>query len=255
MPYPKKTIYYTDPSHDFVGDGESTPLCRGYRYINDSPWARFGSTVLYRGIATPIAFLHNKLFLCERIVGREILPREGGYFLFLNHTETVGDAFTPSLAAFPRRVYVVVHPDNLSWGAVAELTPALGALPLPSDRCAAREFGAAIRRRLSEGGVIAVYPEAHVWPKCSFIRPFEDGAFDLARMFGAPVYTATRVYRKSALGYRTVVYIDGPFEFDSSLGRREGRDRLCREVRDTMEKRSASGDVEVYRYERRESDE
>lgn len=255
MAYPKKTIYYTDLTSDFVGGEESTALPRGYRYINDSPWARLGSTVLYRGIATPIALLHNKLLLGERIVGRGMLPREGGYFLFLNHTETVGDAFTPSLAAFPRRVYVVVHPANLSWGAVAELTPALGALPLPPDRHAAREFGAAIRRRLAEGGVVAVYPEAHVWPKCSFIRPFEDGAFDLARMFAAPVYTATRVYRRTALGYRTVVYIDGPFAFDGSLGRREGREKLEREVREAMEKRAASGDVEVYRYERKENDE
>lgn len=255
MAYPKKTFYFEDYDEDFVSEAEHTELPRGYKYVNDSLGARIGSAILYRAIATPIAFLHNKLFLGERIKGRGSLPRRGGYLLFCNHAETVGDAFTPSLAAFPRRVYTVVHPDNLAWGSVAALTPYLGALPLPSDVQGAREFNAAIKRRLSEGGVIAVYPESHVWPKCNFIRPFAPGCFDMPRMYGVPIYTATRTYRRTSLGYRTVVYIDGPFEPSTELARKDARDELMHRVWDVMSKRAATGDVEVYRYERKTKNE
>ena len=255
MSYPKKTVYYNDPSEDFVGAGKSVPLPRDYKYVNDSLAARIGSAILYRAVATPIAFLHNKLVLGERIVGRKNLPRHGGYLLFCNHAEQVGDAFTPSLAAFPRRVYVVVHPDNLAWGAVAGLTPALGALPLPADVRGAREFNAAIKRRLGEGGVVTVYPEAHVWPKCNFIRPFSESCFDMPRMYGVPIYTATRTYRRTPLGYRTVVYIDGPFSPRDDLSRKEAREELLCRVREVMSERASASDVEVYRYERKTSDE
>ncbi|MBQ7387384.1 MAG: 1-acyl-sn-glycerol-3-phosphate acyltransferase, partial [Clostridia bacterium] len=140
-------------------------------------------------------------------------------------------------------------------GAIARLTPALGALPLPSDVQGARDFNAAIKRRLGEGGVLAIYPESHVWPKCSFIRPFNEACFDMPRMYGVPIYTATRTYRRTALGYRTVVYIDGPFTPREELSKKEARDELMERIGAVMRERALTSDVEVYRYERKNKNE
>lgn len=246
----KRVIYYDSFDFDPIGS-EVAPRKIGadYKYIRGGA-SEFFSELLYRGVATPLAFLYSKLCLCEKYVYGTKLPR-GGYFLFSNHTEQIGDAFSPSISQFPRRVYVVVDPKNLAWGPVARLTPALGALPLPGDRHATRAFSEAIRKRLSEGGVIAVYPEAHLWPKYTGLRPFSPTAFDMAGMFSAPIYTATRVYQKGRLGVRSVIYIDGPFNYDNTLPRPAAREALIRSVRGTMEERLKLTTAEPIIYEKR----
>ena len=251
----KKTVYYDSFDYDPVGGEIEAPSIDGnYQYINKGKFYRLTSTLLYRLVAEPIAFLYTKLVLREKYVYGARLPR-GGYFLFSNHIEPLGDAFSPSISQFPRRVYVVVHPKNLAWGAIAALTPRLGAIPTPTDAVSARAFCNAIRERLSEGAVVTVYPEGHLWPGYTGLRPFEPSAADLPRMLHAPVYTATRVYKKAVVGHRSVIYIDGPFYPDESLGRREARERLISDVRATMEARLASATAEPVIYKKRTDNE
>lgn len=249
---PKKTIYYDSFDFDPVGSDIVPPKIDGsYRYLREGALERLGSALLYRLVATPVAAFYSKLILREKYVGSEKLPR-GSYFLFCNHTEKIGDAFSPSISQFPRRVYVVIGSKNLGIGGISSFLYSLGGIPLPDTPSAARNFRAAIEQRLKEGAVITVYPEAHLWPKYTGIRPFRAESFDLARMFDVPIYTATRTYQKDSLGTRSLIYIDGPFTYDKTLGRRCGREKLACEVREIMQARASLSNVEEIEYVRKE---
>ncbi len=253
--YPKGVRYYDSLTDDFQSCKRPKKIDKSYEYINNGVIYRALSFILYRFVATPIGFIHAKAALRARTVGRRRLRGKRGYILVLNHTETVGDAFAPSLTAFPARVHVVVHPDNVSLPVLGALTPMLGALPVPSDLGGARNLSLAVERRLSEGGVVAVYPEAHVWDKHTSLRPFDVGAFDFSVRNGAPVYSATRVYRRHRIfGYVTRIYIDGPFYPDATLSRSEAARRLCDEVREKMSERCLLNDINIIEYRKKNDD-
>lgn len=285
--YPKRVRYYREYTDDFIGSGESRTL--SFDYCSDRRFGfRLGSFVLYRLIATPIAFLHSSLVLRQRVKGRDKLrafrrevkrmKREAqkgecasasvsknasdgagvsteksaptpGVLLVCNHSERVGDAFTPSVAAFPVRTHVVVHPDNLALPVLGRLTAMLGAIPVPHDLPSARDFSRSVCDKLERGHAVAVYPEAHLWEKYTGIRPFADSALDPAVRCGAPVFACTRVYlRRPIVGYVTRLYIDGPFYPDASLSRSAACRELSARVRERMQERVKESNVEVIKY-------
>ena len=64
---------------------------------------------------TPFLFLYCKLVFGLRIENRKALRAlPGGYFLYGNHTNTLADAFIPTLLAFPRRANIITSADTVS---------------------------------------------------------------------------------------------------------------------------------------------
>ena len=253
--YPKKTVYYDSFLQDFDGgDLPEKPLPEDFKYVKRSFGARLLSGFLYRCFATPLAFFWSKLVLRERIIGREKLkPYRGGcVFLFGNHTQPMGDAFCPNVIAFPKRNYIIIGRKNLSVPVLGRMTPYLGGLPLPQDMKSAVDFSRAIKERAAEGAFITVYPEAHLWNYCSFLRPFIEESFSYPVRQNAPSFAFTRVYKRCRFGVRSEIYIDGPFLPDGSLSYAESRRRLSEEVREAMEVRLALSDVEVVEYKMRD---
>ncbi len=49
----------------------------------------------------------------------------------------------------------------------------LGALPVPDSISEYKKFSKAYKKRISDGHPVVIYPEAHVWPYYTGIRPFE----------------------------------------------------------------------------------
>lgn len=307
--YPKRVRCYREYTDDFIGSGEGRDVSFDY-FADRSLGFRIGSFVLYRLIATPIAFLHSALFIRQRVLGRgkiracrrevkransgrkngrranagrknggiengriengrtkNVTPSAGvsadglreitpGVLLVCNHSERVGDAFTPSVVAFPVRTHVVVHPDNLALPVLGRLTSMLGAIPVPHDLPSARCFSRSVADKLARGHAVAVYPEAHLWEKYTGIRPFADSALDPAVSCGAPVFTCTRVYlRRPVVGYVTRLYIDGPFYPDPSLPRSAACRELSERLRTRMKERAGESNVEVIKYIKEESPE
>ena len=310
--YPKRVRCYREYTDDFIGSGEGRDVSFDY-FADRTLGYRIGSFVLYRLIATPIAFLHSALFIRQRVLGRDKLrtyrrevkranggranegrkhgarknartengriedgrkkngrmkngtpsagvsadkPREitPGVLLVCNHSERVGDAFTPSVVAFPVRTHVVVHPDNLALPVLGRLTSMLGAIPVPHDLPSARCFSRSVADKLARGHAVAVYPEAHLWEKYTGIRPFADSALDPAVRCGAPVFTCPRVYlRRPVVGYVTRLYIDGPFYPDPSLPRSAACRELSERVRTRMQERASESNVEVIKYIKEEN--
>lgn len=209
------------------------------------------SWFLYRCVAAPCAFLYTKIKFREKYIGKEKLKlsRGRGYFIYGNHTQPIADAFTPNLIGYPRRCYVVISSKNFSLPVLGPVLPHLGGIPTPTERSAIRPFGAALERVIKRGGTVAIYPEAHLWPYCNFIRPFSDASFDYPVRLDAPVYSFTRVYKKRGKsGVRCEIHVDGPFYPDKSLSPREARASLRGAVYDAMTQRAELSDIAVVEY-------
>lgn len=174
----------------------------------------------------------------------------GGMVVYANHTQMIGDVFTPILVCRPKRGYTIVSPANLGLPVIGKILPDLGALPIPGDFRHMKQFTKAVQERLAQGGCVFVYPEAHVWPYCTYIRPYPDTAFSYAVENHVPAFCMTTTYQKRKHGKtpRQTVYLDGPFYADETLSRHEQRKKLHDEVYACMLERSKESNFEYIIY-------
>lgn len=232
--------------------GQDTPLPDGYRFVRTGFFDKLAAAVVY-GAAVVFSPIYCRLALHLRIKNRRVLRQvSGGYFLYGNHTQPVGDVFIPGLCALPKRVYTVVSPANLGIPVIGRLLPALGALPLPDTAGAMRAFTQAVHTRITQGHPVTVFPEAHVWAYYTGIRPFPEGAFRYPCRLGVPAFCMTAVYTRRRRGKkpRMTVYLDGPFWPDESLPPRERAAALCAAVHAQMTARAAGSNAQYIRYEK-----
>ena len=239
-----KTVYYKDELTDeFSGFApKNFYIPKDYIYIHKNIFYRLSAFFVYRLIMTPLAFLHNKFSLHQTFVNKKVLKqcRKQGYFIFGNHTQQLGGAYTPNLLCFPKKVYVVVNSDNLAIKGLKTILEMSGALPLPSTLVGMGAMMEAMEKRLVQRHVICIYPEAHIWPYCTKVRHFKAVSFKYPARFGAPVFAFTDCYKKRKFGKkpRIVTYVDGPFYPDAKLSLNEQADSLRQQVFSAMESRA-----------------
>ncbi len=251
MKYPE-VIYYNDELNDEFSAGGITPrkIDESYRYEGTvfRPLVRF---LFYHIIAKPAAFLFLKLKFGHRIIGREKFRTvKGSYFMYGNHTNPIPDALIPTMLRPLKGAYVIVHADNVSIPYLGRVTPAMGAVPLPEGREAYKNFTACITGLVERGQVIAIYPEAHIWPYYTHIRNFRADSFHYPVTYDKPVFCFTNTYRRRRHSKtpRIVTYVDGPFYPDSSLRKPRRVKDLRDRVYEAMVRRSKSSDVELIKY-------
>lgn len=254
----QRIIYYSDELNDEFSKAVIKPktIDKSYIYCHDSAFKRFTHFFWYRMIATPIAFLYGKAVFGQRTVDAEKLKpfRHKGYFLYGNHTQAIADPFIPNVINFPQTNYFIVHPNNVSMPVLGKVTPSLGALPLPDDMTAYRSFLNAVERRIDEGHTVVIYPEAHIWPYYTRIRPFPDTSFHYPVKQNVPVFCFTNTYRKRRFVKRPriVTYIDGPFYADRSLTKAAQKAELRQRVFECMCRRAENSDTEYIKYIKKE---
>lgn len=235
-----KTFVYTDPvNDDFAGNNIKTEkVPADYKYSYSAPFSVF-AFILYYFIAMPITKLYIRAAYHHRFVNKRKLKetKNSGCFFFGNHTLFAGDAFIPN-HMYIRKNYTVVGPDAVSIKGLKSIVKALGGVPLPSTIKCSKNYLSFISSEIKKGKTVTIYPEAHIWPYYTGIRPFKDGSFALPVMFDAPVYSFTNVYFKSRspLRKRPVIktYINGPFYPDLTLDKRERIKDLRDRVYDSM---------------------
>lgn len=256
----RTVIYYTDELNDefSVAQIKARPIDEKYSYGDNSFWWNFKHVFWYRVIATPLAWLFLKIKFHHKIVNRSVLKpyRKQAVFFFGNHTNAGADALIPTFVNYPKHTFVIVHPNNVSMPIAGHITPYLGALPLPDNLAATKNFMNVIKLRVEQKKAIMIYPEAHVWPYYTKIRPFTDMSFRYPVQYKTPVFCLTNTYQKRLIGKRPriVTYVDGPFFADETVGPKEQRAKLRNEVYETMCKRSELNTVQRIRYEKKELD-
>lgn len=256
---PIKTVYYKDELNDEFSSAVITPkkIDGDYRYERDNFPGKLAHFFWYRIIAIPLAVCYLKLVFRHRIVNRKCLKkfRRQACFLYGNHTQPTADALIPTFLTHPRNAYIIVHPNNVSMPFLGRITPYLGALPLPDDLAAARNFQAVLNKRVGEGAPVYIYPEAHIWPYYTGIRPFSEQSFHYPVKYGTPVFCFTNTYqhRRFSSRPRLVTYVDGPFYPNEALPLRERKKELRDRVYACMCRRSRMSDVVRIEY-RKEND-
>ena len=249
-----KKIFYTSFEEDVVVHGrQNVPLPEDYKWIDER--RKTDGKLLY-SLAKAAGWLYFKLFFGGKIVGKEKLKgmKDTGYFLYCNHTQPLGDVLFPALPATPKRIYIVVSPANLSLPVIGKMLPALGALPTASNIREQRQFGEAVKRRIEEKNCVVIYPEGHLWPWYTGIRPFAPGAFHYPVELGVPAFTMVTVYRKRKFVKKPAVtlYIDGPFYPDPANNKRAEKKALGERIRDRMTEAAHRSDICYYEYIRKE---
>lgn len=275
---PIKTVYYNNELTDEFSSAVITPkkIDGNYKYDRDRIGGRLLHFFFYRIIAIPTAFFYLHLSHHNKIVGREkikafiaeaknderrrrreqkalcraqkqsataaVSPRS--CFIYGNHTQATADALIPTFITHPANAYVIVHPNNVSMPVLGRITPYIGALPLPDDIAASRNFRTIIDKRVREGSPIFIYPEAHIWPYYTGIRPFPDDSFYYPIKYNVPVFCFTNTYKRRGNGKPQIVtYVDGPFYPDGELPLKERRRELRDRVYDCMKQRSLESDI------------
>ena len=250
----KKTIYYSDlQNDDFANTAlDKTPIPSDFRFAVTNPFWRILEFILYRLIATPVVWLIGKIGFGLRIKNRRALRklRRTGYYLYGNHTQGMMDAYTPALVAFPKHAHVIVGSAAMSSPALRLPIQLLGGIPIPDNFKGLQNFMKALSLRISEKRVVAVYPEAHIWPWYTGIRPFPDTSFAYPIHDGVPAVAFVTTYRKrkifSKLPPRLTVTVSEPFYPDETLSRVEAKRKLRDEVYDFMCREASKPDNYAY---------
>lgn len=126
----KKTYYYHSESEDLVSSAQ-----QDFQLPDDYQVFRKGATWqfwngLVRSLACAFAWLYSRLFLLVKVKGKEKLRpfKKQGYFVYGNHTQMLGDPFTPMTIVNPYRYYSLAAQAN--WG-----IPFLGKYVIPGSPC------------------------------------------------------------------------------------------------------------------------
>ncbi len=234
-----------------VNSGQEHHITDDFVYLHESG-VRSGASNAAVSAIRPLAWLGCRP-LHLSFVGRELLEGcVGGFMLFANHTQPVGDALWPLVAVRRKRPFYLVSEANLGLPVLGGALPFLGAIPIGRSVANAKGMREAVLRRLEDGDCVVVYPEAHVWPYYTDIRPFPDTAFRFPIDAGVPAFCATAVYRAREGHERPAmtIYLDGPFRAPAAMPKRAARTWLHDAVYDQMKQRARLSDCAFVRYRR-----
>ena len=253
-----KTIYYEDELNDEFSEAKIEPrkIDGSYKYEHKSIIWNFTAYLVQNVISVPIKFLYAKIKFRIKYVGREKLKpyKKQGYFVYGNHTQAFADTFIISNAIFPKRNCIIVNPENVSMKFLGNFVQKFGAIPIPNERSGMKNFLTTIKNKIQKGYAITIFPEAHIWPYYTKIRPFKNVSFKYPIEYNTPVFCVTNTYQKRGKNkVKITTYIDGPFfqnEYIENI--QEKKQDLRDKVYNKMMERSKESNFEFIKYERKD---
>ena len=258
---PKRIIYYRDAAaEDYAGTNINTQTVHAdFPFIPESlSFCVFGWIVYYL-FAIPLVHLYCFLVCAFHVKNKKAVRklRRSGYFLYANHTHFT-DAFLAPIVAFPKRAFVLVNPDTVSIKGIRTLVQMLGAIPIPEERKAIPLFCSAVETRAMEARCVSIFPEAHMWNYCTFVRPFHFGSFRYPIQYDKPCVAVAVTYQKRRFPLirhpRRTVFVSDPFYRDEALSAKEAQRKLAAEVEAFIrEKVDRYSDYKYYDYMQRDS--
>ena len=195
-------IYYKDELNDDFNELEnvSRPQVKSsYKYLHTNPFRRFLDGFLYYVIAKPILGVYC-LFHGIRWKGKKNLKllKHSGAFLYGNHV-AITDAFKfQSFIIHLKKVNIIGYSDASSIPVARSLVKALGYLPIPYDRenmIKLKDAAETLTKKRKQ--YVLIYPEAHIWPYYTKIRPFKSVSFHYPAEANVPVVPFVTTWRKS----------------------------------------------------------
>ena len=194
----------------------------------------------------------------EKYVGKEKYKpyKKQGYFIYGNHTQIFADTFITSNTNYPKKNFFIVNPENVSMKFLGNIVEMLGAIPIPSNKEAMKNFLEVIEKRIKDGNSVTIFPEAHIWPYYTKIRPFKTVSFKYPVQLNVPTFSVTNTYQsygKNNDKVKIVTYVDGPFfPDDGCKTMKEKQQNLRDKVYKKMVERSQNSNIEVIKYVKKE---
>lgn len=248
----KRTYYYHKPTDDVVDSHDQNfSLPDDYVILPNSRGAKIWSAIA-RPLAAGFGWIVFRFFDNVKVIGKEKLKQvDGGYFVYGNHTRPMGDVFT-SLTIFPiKNFYAIAGQANWGIPFIGKYLVRYGGLPVGKDVKQSIKLIKAIQTVIKDKkGEVLIYPEAHVWPYYTKIRPFDATSMHFPVQLNAPSFVMTKTYHKRRFikRPRAVIYIDGPFYPDQTLSRKEAQNKLHNEIQKTLIDRAKLSDYEYCQY-------
>ena len=150
----QKIFYYDDELNNEFSNAKIIPrkIDENYKYVHKNPFWKI-LAFLFNFIAIPIKFIYPKLMFRIKYIGKEKLKeyKNNGYFVYVNHTQAFCDTFIPSNPIFPKMNYLIVNPENVSMPILGNCVQMLGAIPLPSNKSAMKNFLDKIEKVIKKG--------------------------------------------------------------------------------------------------------
>lgn len=252
----RKVIYFEDELNDEFSTVkiEARRIDENYRYKHNCIWD-ICSYIIQNVLSMPIKVLYSKIKFRIQYIGREKLKdyKKQGYFIYVNHTQAFADTFIPSVGNYPKRNFLIVNPANVSIKYAKTLIEMLGAIPTPDTKTAMKNFLEVIEEKINKKYSITIYPEAHIWPYYTKIRPFKDVSFKYPVQLQVPSFCMTNTYQEYGKGkIKIVTYIDGPFFTEGSLNKKEQQKDLRNKIYNCMVERSRNSNIEHIKYIKKE---
>ncbi len=250
----KNVIYYEDELNDEFSKVKIEPrvIDENYKY-NKNPLWDFCSLIVQNVLSMPIKVLYSKIKFRLKYIGKENLKKckNTGYFIYGNHTQSFADTFIPSVANYPKRNFLIVNPENISMKGLKTIVEMLGAIPIPKNKTATKNFLNKIEKEINRKHSITIYPEAHIWPYYTKIRPFKTVSFKYPVKLNKPSFCITNTYQsygKNNDKIKMVSYIDGPFYPNNELTPKEAQQELRDRIYNCMVDRSKNSNIEHIKY-------
>lgn len=256
----EKIIYYKDELNEEFSTAKILPrkIDENYKYIHKSVIWNAIAFLLQNVLSVPIKFLYAKIKFKIKYVGKEKLKpyKKQGYFIYGNHTQIFADTFITSNTNYPKKNFFIVNPENVSMKFLGNVVEMLGAIPIPGNKEAMKNFLEVIEKRIKDGNSVTIFPEAHIWPYYTKIRPFKTVSFKYPVQLNVPTFSVTNTYQsygKKNDKVRIVTYVDGPFfPDDGCKTMKEKQQNLRDKVYKKMVERSQNSNIEVIKYVKKE---
>lgn len=260
----KKTVYgqnkyYSNELEDDFSDipVKTKDIDESHVYLVKNFWGRLGSWLLLNLIAIPLLYIFAKYKYDFKIIGRiHIKKIKGPFILYGNHSAQF-DAIIPQavINRYRRKTYIVSDPSAASIPYIRHITKALGALPLASTYKGKVNFLKAIGEIFAKGHCLAIYPEAHIWPYSTTIRPYTNASFHYAVKYKVPLIPMVATYRyprglfKAYKKPRMIINLGAPLYPDFSLSESEAKQKLWEYTYTFMKKYADDiNNVALYNY-------
>lgn len=251
----KRIIYYKDELNDEFSTAQIEPreIDENYKYEHKNIFWRITGWLVQNVLSVPIKFIYVKVKFKIKYVGKEKLKpyKKQGYFVYGNHTQSFADTFIITNTIFPKRNFLIVNPENVSMKFLGNIVQMLGAIPIPTKKKAMKNFLESINTKIKKGYSVTIFPEAHIWPYYTKIRPFKDVSFKYPVELNVPVFSVTNTYQsygKNNDKIQIVTYVDGPFFPNEELGIKERKQDLRNRVYNAMVERSKKSNIEYIEY-------
>lgn len=260
----KDTFTYESPTDDFVSSAH-----QDYRLPPGHVWFRNGAghALFFRffyALFFIVSWIYARLVLRVRVVGfrrfrQYMASHRTACFVYGNHTLPQGDIALTVLLNYPHKVSAILSPANFGIPVIGTILRHCDMLAVPKTKQQSMDFHSAMDHLVDSGVTIAIYPEAHVWPYYTRIRPFSGRSFKYPLRYGVPAWSSTVTYQRRKIGKKpkVTVFVDGPFfpapnlDSEARLTPEEQRADLRDRIQRTMEMRSEASTYEYKKYRKK----